>query len=138
MDLLIRYGCIFLFFGFVGFCFFMAIYTGIRNARMNAGKDADTFLPKELRRQQNGRYWQEQVEQQNRQLHQEQLEQGNDWFMQEQIRQQNEQFMNDSMKFSMDSVTPFEHGGLNVDCGNSFNNFGAGGFFDGGFGGFGF
>lgn len=53
---------------------------------------------------------------------------------QELHRQQNEQFMNDSMKFSMDSVTPFEHGGLNMDFGNSFNDFGAGGFFDGGFG----
>lgn len=122
----------------IGFCFFMMIYTGVRNARRDAGKNADMYLPKELRRHQNGQYWHEQMRHQNEQLHQAQVKQDNDLFMQEQIRQQNEQFMNDSMKFGMDSVTPFEHGGLNVDCGNSFNSFGAGGFFDGGFGGFGF
>ena len=68
--------------------------------------------------------------------------------------------MQESMKFGMDSVTPVEHGGMNMDFGNSFNDIGAGGlfdfggdslfdcggglfdcgggFFDGGFGGFGF
>lgn len=75
---------------------------------------------------------------------QEQFRQQNELFQQEQFRQQNEQFMQESMKFGMDSVTPVEHGGLNLDFGNSFNDIGAGGlfdcgggFFDGGFGGFG-
>lgn len=108
---------------FVGFCIWMAERTSEGNGEMS---DADMYLPQELRRRQNGRFVQEQLGQEN------------DWFMQEQFRQQNEQFMNDSMKFSMDSVTPFEHGGFNMDFGNSFNDFGAGGFFDGGFGGFGF
>ena len=89
------------------FCIWMAERTSEGNGEMS---DADMYLPQELRRRQNGR------------------------FVQEQFRQQNEQFMNDSMKFGMDSVTPFEHGGLNMDFGNSFNDFGAGGFFDGGFG----
>lgn len=74
----------------------------------------------------------------------------NELFAQEQLRQQNDQFMQDSMKFGMDSVTPMDHGGMNMDFGNSFNDFGSGGlfdcgggffdggFFDGGFGGFGF
>lgn len=79
----------------------------------------------------------------------------NDLFQQEQLRQQNDRFMQESMKFGMDSVTPVEHGGMNMDFGNSFNDFGAGGLFDcggglfdcggglfdggfGGFGGFGF
>lgn len=90
---------------------------------------------------------------------QEQFHQQNELFQQEQFRQQNDQFMQESMKFGMDSVTPMEHGGMNMDFGNSFNDIGAGGlfdfggdslfdcggglfdcgggFFDGGFGGFG-
>jgi biopolymer transport protein ExbB/TolQ len=33
-----------------------------------------------------------------------------------------EQFVNWNMEEGMKSVTPFEHGGYNVDIGNSFNN----------------
>lgn len=98
---------------------------------------------------------QEQFYQQN-----ELFQQQNDLFQQEQFRQQNDQIMQESMKFGMDSVTPMEHGGMNMDFGNSFNDIGAGGLFDfggdslfdcggglfdcggglfdGGFGGFGF
>lgn len=84
----------------------------------------------------DGVYWQNQH-------NQELFRQQNELFEQEQLRQQNDQFMQDSMKFGLDSVTPMDHGGLDMGCGNSFNDFGAGGlfdcggFFDGGFGGLG-
>lgn len=57
-------------------------------------------------------------------------------FMDEMNQQQFQQFMNDSMQFGMDSVTPFEHGGFDMNEGNSFNmDFGGGfGDFGGGFG----
>ncbi len=44
---------------------------------------------------------------------------------------QNQHFMDESLKF----VTPFEHGGYDLNQGNSFNNFGFGDCFGGGFGG---
>ena len=43
-------------------------------------------------------------------------------FMDEMNRQQHQQFVNWSMEEAMKSATPFEHGGYNLDHGNSFND----------------
>jgi hypothetical protein len=48
--------------------------------------------------------------------------------MEEMQRQQHQQFVDWSMQESMKSVTPVEHGGYDMNQGNSFNDPGMGGF----------
>lgn len=45
-------------------------------------------------------------------------------FMREQEQLMFDQQMQESMDFSMKCITPFEHGGFDMNQGNSFNNFG--------------
>ena len=73
------------------------------------------------------------MDQQN-QMHQQLMNQQNQMHQQlmDQQNQMDQQFNQWAMDESIKSVTPFEMGGYDMSCGNSFNDFG------GGFGGFGF
>ena len=63
------------------------------------------------------------MQQEMEQLNQRQLME-----QQEQLVMEQNQLLNDTMSNALDlsisSITPFELGGLNMDIGNSFNNFG--------------